>query len=67
MLVWVSTGVKSRYRLEKLDFANVNVGVFGNGSASPAPFFAAEWVAASPLNVPNRLSATIMAQRSAAQ
>ena len=39
----------------------------GSGSALPAPFATAEWTVVRPLNVPNRLSATIIAQRSAAQ
>ncbi len=43
------------------------MGVSGSGSAVPAPFATAECTVARPLNVPNRLSATIIAQRSAAQ
>ena len=41
--------------------------MFGNGSALPAPSCAALRVVARPLNVPNRLSATIIDHRSAAQ
>ena len=37
----------------------MQVGVFGYTSACPAPFLAAEWVAASPEKVPKRLSATM--------
>jgi hypothetical protein len=66
-LVCISTEEKVRYLLVYEDFANVQVGVFGLGSAFPAPLLAAEWVVWSPLKVPNRLSATIMPQRSAAQ
>ena len=67
MLVYPSTGVNVRYGLVKLDFANVQVGVSGYGSALPPPSLAADRMGASPLKVPNRLSATIIAHRSAAQ
>ena len=67
MLVCSSTGVNVRYLLVYVAWTNVQVGVLGSGSASPAPFAAAECTVASPENVPNRLSATIIAQRSAAQ
>ena len=50
-----------------LALANVQVGVFGSGSALPAPFADAEWMVCSPENVPNRLSATIIDHRAAAQ
>src|SRR5580693_237725 len=67
MLVCNSTVEKVRYWLVYLAWRNVQVGVLGKGSAVPAPFAAAECMVASPENVPNRLSATIIAQRSAAQ
>src|SRR5271163_3021748 len=67
MLVVSSTDVKVRYGLEYVAWRKVQVGVSGSGSASPAPFERAECTVASPLNVPNRLSATIIAQRSAPQ
>src|SRR5271165_6594837 len=67
MLVCSSTGVNVRYLLVYVAWTNVQVGVLGKGSALPAPLAAAECTVASPENVPNRLSATIIAQRSAAQ
>ena len=59
--------VNVRYWLVNLALANVQVGVLGYGSVLPAPLTEAECTVASPENVPNRLSATIIAQRSAAQ
>src|SRR5215469_9577317 len=67
MFVCISTGVNVRYLLVYLAFANVQVGVFGYTSACPLPFLLAECVVASPEKVPNRLSATTRAHRSAAQ
>ena len=67
MLVCSSTEENVRYWLVYLALANVQVGVLGKGSACPAPLAAAECTVASPENVPNRLSATIIDQRSAAQ
>ena len=67
MFVYVSTGVKVRYWLVYVAWTNVQVGVSGYGSASPAPFATAECTVDRPVNVPNLLRATIIAQRSAAQ
>src|SRR5260370_16069382 len=67
MLVCISTGVKVRYWLVYEALTNVQVGVFGNGSAPPAPFTDAEWTVARPEDVPHRLSATIIAHPPAAQ
>src|SRR5580658_530728 len=67
MFVYVSTGVNVRYWLVNVALANVQVGVSGYGSASPAPFALAECRVDRPVNVPNLLKATIIPQRSAAQ
>jgi hypothetical protein len=63
MFVSVSTGVKARYLLENLALTKDQVRVFGNGSLLPAPSWTAEWVVVRPVNVPNRLSATITPHR----
>src|ERR1700683_349383 len=67
MLVSSSTGVKVRYGLVYLACRNVQVGVSGSGSDWPAPLTTAECTVDRPVNVPNRLRATIMGQRSAPQ
>src|SRR5579863_6278479 len=67
MFVYVSTGVNVRYWLVYVAWTNVQVGVFGYGSAAPAPSAAAECMVLRPVSVPNLLRATIIDQRSAAQ
>ena len=62
MLVCISTGVNVRYLLVYVDLKKVQVGVLGK--TSPV---LAECTVLRPEKVPNRLSATTIAHRSAAQ
>src|SRR6516225_7498301 len=66
-LVLVSTGLNARQRLVYDEPWNVQVGVAGYGSAWPEPVVIPDRAAVRPEKVPNRLSATISGQRSAAQ
>src|SRR5579859_5443308 len=61
MLVVSSTDVNVRYWLVYVAWTNVQVGVSGSVSVVD------ECTVLSPVNVPNRFSATIIAQRSAPQ
>ncbi len=61
MLLVSSTAVKAMYLLVYVDPWNVHVGTLAGESVVE------EWIVFSPVNVPNRLSATIMPQRLAAQ
>src|ERR1700746_2069275 len=60
-LVCISTGVNVRYLLVYEEPWNVQVGMLAGVSVVE------EWMVLSPENVPNRLRATIIDQRSAAQ